>query len=111
MDRGAAAFPLRLVFAGQGGQQHPEHDPAISPSANAAPAVNNNATTNFITGPDGGNYNRGVTNQDAGGADIVISYTPERRRPHQRIGPGVHRGVNGGAFSSGKLYSSASPYQ
>lgn len=38
--------------------------------------VNNNATTNYATAPSGSSYNRGITGQDAGGANIVISYTP-----------------------------------
>jgi hypothetical protein len=39
--------------------------------------INNNDKDNSITGPDGSNYDNGVTGQDAGGVNIVISYTPQ----------------------------------
>jgi hypothetical protein len=39
--------------------------------------VNNNANANFVTGPDGMNYNRKRSNLDGGGADILISYAPQ----------------------------------
>jgi len=80
ITNGASAYPsYHFVFAGQpgiGSQFQP-----ISPSdftiVQYNPwVVNNNRNTNGITGPDGINYNRGVTNRDGGGADILILYTP-----------------------------------
>jgi len=113
---GAAAFPaFNFVFAGQGVASNiPNIDPGDFSIGQYSPwVVNNNGTTNNITGPDGGNYNRGVTNQDAGGANIVISYTPLNAGDPTKVNfvQAYIESVNGGAFSSGKLdTSSASPY-
>jgi hypothetical protein len=41
--------------------------------------VNNNPTNNNLVAPNGRNYNRGVTGQDAGGADFLMYYTPTFR--------------------------------
>lgn len=38
--------------------------------------VNDNAGQNGFIGPDGTNYNRGITGQDAGGANFFLTYTP-----------------------------------
>jgi len=38
--------------------------------------VNNNPLANSILAPNGINYNRGVFQQDAGGADFLLRYTP-----------------------------------
>jgi hypothetical protein len=38
--------------------------------------VNNNKSTNNVIGPDGSNNSLHLTNVDAGGADILLSYTP-----------------------------------
>jgi PEP-CTERM motif len=81
-------FPAyNFVFAGVGpvGQNFTPISPSDFSIAQYKPwVVNNNATTNFITlpynaqlpGGGGTTIDRGVTTQDAGGANIVISYTP-----------------------------------
>jgi len=71
-------FPGTYVFAGTGDAINV---PAI-PSSDFNLVVyhpwvvNNNPVQNEIIGPDGGNWNRGVYNQDAGGADFLLQYTP-----------------------------------
>ena len=66
--------------------------------------VNNNTTTNNVIGPNGrvnGNYNRGVTGQDAGGADIMISYTPTGNDPTKvNFLQAYTQSFNGGATSA-----------
>jgi PEP-CTERM motif len=76
-----------FVFAGQGVASGIAN---ISPSdftiSQYKPWVgSNNAATNFVTGPDSANYNRNVTNQDDGGADIVISYAPKNAGDPARV--------------------------
>jgi hypothetical protein len=75
--------------------------------------VNNNATTNNITDPAGVNRNRGVTNQDAGGADIVISYTPKNKNDPTDINfvQAFIQNTNNAGFTKGKIDSGpGSPY-
>ncbi len=43
--------------------------------------VNSNATMNNLRGPDNSNNNRGVTDQDAGGVNFVLTYTPANGDP------------------------------
>lgn len=85
-------FPdYNFVFAGRGpvGQNFRPINPSDFSISQYNPwGVNNNATTNFITLPynaqlaDGSTtVDRGVTGQDAGGANIVISYTPRNGDP------------------------------
>src|SRR5204863_6222657 len=67
-----------FVFAGQGAASS---IPNIASSdftvSSYAPWVgNSNNGSNNIVGMDGQNYNRGVNNQEAGGANIMISYKP-----------------------------------
>jgi hypothetical protein len=81
---GAAAFnAYNFVYAqnypGGALPNIPDSDFTI---AQYAPwVVDNNNTTNFVSGPDqsGGNnvkHSRNLTGEDAGGANIVINYTP-----------------------------------
>jgi hypothetical protein len=85
---GAARFPsYHFVFAGLPPGSSPFAPPvglsvtAVDPGDFTIDqykpwVVNNNETTNYVIGPNNQNYDRGVTKQDAGGANIVISYTP-----------------------------------
>jgi hypothetical protein len=68
-----------FVFAGQGvAAGIPNIDPSDFTVSQYAPwVVNNNASANYITDPAGRNINRDMTLQDAGGANIVISYKPQ----------------------------------
>jgi MYXO-CTERM domain-containing protein len=73
-----AGFPGTYVFAGTG---HAINIPAVPSSdfnlVEYHPwVVNNNPIQNEIIGPDGANWNRGIYNQDAGGADFLLQYTP-----------------------------------
>ena len=43
--------------------------------------VNSNATMNNLRGPSNSNNNRGVTDQDAGGVNFVLTYTPANGDP------------------------------
>jgi len=63
--------------------------------------INNNSTTNFVTGPDGVKKDRDVTNLDAGGANIVISYKPQGTDPTDVNFLQVYTlSMNGGAYST-----------
>jgi hypothetical protein len=111
---GAAAFPaFNFVFAGQGVASNiPNIDPGDFSIGQYNPwVVNNNGTTNNITGPDGGNYNRGVTNQDAGGANIVISYTPLNAGDPTNVNfvQAFVQNTNGAGFTSGTIDRGSSP--
>jgi hypothetical protein len=66
-----------------------------------------------VNRPDGGLYNRGVTNQDAGGANIVVSYTPLNAGDPDKVNfvQAFIESDNGGAFSTGTIDASGgSPY-
>ncbi|HET6182792.1 MAG TPA: hypothetical protein VFA03_04285 [Acetobacteraceae bacterium] len=114
----ATQYPnyTNLVFAGIGavGQNFTPIDPSDFTISQYKPwVVNNNATTNFITAPDNGNVNRGVSNRDSGGADIVISYTPGANDPRRiNFVQAFVESVNGGAFTTGTIDSSSAnlPY-
>jgi hypothetical protein len=113
---GAAAYPgYNFVFAGQGvasGISNIDAGDFTIDQYNPW-VINSNATKNNITGPDGGNYNRGVTNQDAGGANIVISYTPLNADDPTNVNfvQAYIESVNGGAFAAGKIdTATARPY-
>jgi hypothetical protein len=73
-----SGFPGTYVFAGTGDAAN---IPAI-PSSDFTISiyfpwvVNNNPVQNGFIGPDGTNYNRGIYNQDAGGADFLLRYMP-----------------------------------
>jgi hypothetical protein len=113
---GAAAFPTyNFVFAGQGVASNLKNiDPGDFTISQYNPwVVNSNGTTNNMTRPDGGSYNRGVTNQDAGGNNIVISYTPVNAGDPTKVNfvQAYIESDNGGAFSAGTIdASAASPY-
>jgi hypothetical protein len=102
---------MNFVFAGQGVASGIS---SISPSdftiSQYIPwVVNNNKTTNNISGPavvgtKPMNSNRGVTNEDSGGCDIVISYTPGMGDPTSvNFLQAYVDSVNGGAFTTGTI--------
>lgn len=68
-----------FVFAGQGvASAIPNIDPSDFTVSQYNPWIgNNNATMNNVIAPSGTNYNRGLTDKENGGANIVISYTPQ----------------------------------
>jgi hypothetical protein len=115
---GAAAYPAyNILFAGYGAAAAlssvdagdftiAQYNPWIGTS-------NNTANGNFVTGPDGAKYSRGVTNQEAWGANIVINYTPLGANDPKNVNfvQAYVESNNGGAFSNGKIDSSGtSPY-
>jgi hypothetical protein len=73
-----SSFPGTWVFAGTGDAMNIPAIPASDFNLVVYHpwVVNNNPFQNEIIGPDGGNWNRGVYNQDAGGADFLLQYTP-----------------------------------
>lgn len=96
-----------FVFAGQGVASGIANiDPSDFTIAQYNPwVVNNNATTNFITGPDSRNYDRNLTNQDAGGANIVISYTPKNATDPKNVNflQAYILNMNNAGFTSGTI--------
>jgi hypothetical protein len=113
---GAAAYAgSNFIFAGQGvASIYNSVDPGDFTISQYNPwVVNSNATNNNMNRPDGGTYNRGVTNQDAGGANIIISYTPKNAGDPDKVNfvQAFIESDNGGAFSNGTIDASgASPY-
>jgi hypothetical protein len=113
---GAARFPTyNFVFAGQGVASNiPNIDPGDFTIDQYSPwVVSNNATTNNITPPDDSNVNRGVTDQDAGGANIVISYTPLNAGDPTKVNfvQAFIQNTNGAGFNNGTMDSGrANPY-
>jgi hypothetical protein len=103
---------MNFVFAGQGVASGIS---GISPSdftiSQYIPwVVDNNSTTNNISGPavvknKPLNSNRNVTDEDAGGCDIVISYTPEGADDPESVNflQAYIDSVNGGAFTTGTI--------
>jgi hypothetical protein len=73
--------------------------------------VDNNATTNFVSGPDqtsGTNvkHHRSLTGEDAGGANIVISYNPRASSTDPtdiNFLQAYSISMNGGAFGAGTM--------
>jgi hypothetical protein len=67
-----------FVFAGMGAAANIPNVPASDFNIEIYHpwVVYNNPTTNNMIAPDGSNLNRGVTGQDAGGADFLMTYTP-----------------------------------
>ena len=109
IDQGVAAQNFggyNFVYAGQGVASGIA---GINPSdftvSQYNPWVgNNNATMNNVTGPDGGNYNRNVTGQEDGGANIVISYTPGASDPTSiNFLQAYILNLNNGGNSNGKI--------
>jgi hypothetical protein len=77
--------------------------------------VSNNATTNNVNGPNTNgnkNFNRSVTDQDAGGADIMISYTPQGDDPRSvNFVQAFVQNTNNAGFTTGKIDAGpTSPY-
>ncbi len=113
-------FPVAdYVFAGQGVAVNIPNIPAsdFTVSQYKPWVVNNNSTANFVSGPDVANGNpvihsRNITNQDAGGADIVITYTPRANDPMDvNFIQAVIDRTSGGNFSRPVLDgASISPY-
>lgn len=112
---GAKAYPtFNFVFAGQGVASgiNPV-DPSDFKISQYSPwVVNSNDDMNNMDVPDGSHYNREVTGQDAGGANILISYTPKAGDPDKvNFVQAFIESDNGGAFSTGTIDASrASPY-
>src|SRR5689334_5063375 len=81
---GAAAFnSYNFVYAQNypGGALANIPDSDFTISQYAPWVIDNNATTNFVSGPDqtsgvNNKHHRSLTGEDAGGANIVISYNP-----------------------------------
>jgi len=94
-----------FVFAGQGvASSIPNIASSDFTVSGYAPWVgNNNAALGGIVGPDGFNYNRSVTNLEAGGANITISYKPTAATDPTNINflqvYVLSYSGNGGAFS------------
>ena len=110
-----------FVFAGQGAASEiPNIDASDFTISQYKPwVVNNNATNNFVSGPDvvGTNlvkHYRGFTNQDVGGADIVISYTPQNPSDPTNVNflQAYIESTNGSGFTSGTIDNGGSggPY-
>lgn len=104
-----------FVFAGQGVASGIANISASDFTiAQYAPwVVNNNSTTNNITGPDSANYNRDLTNQNAGGANIVISYTPGAGDPTKvNFLQAFIQNTNNAGFTTGTIDNgtAAGPY-
>src|SRR3954468_1425560 len=79
ITQGAGAYPnFNFLFAGQDLTANvpniPDSDFTITQYTPWV--VNNNMTEGFLTLPSTDKVSRNITNQDAGGANIVISYTP-----------------------------------
>jgi hypothetical protein len=78
--------------------------------------VNNNSTKNQVDGPNtngNSNFNRKVTNQDAGGADILISYTPKNDGDPRSVNfvQAFVQNTNNAGFTTGKIDAGpTSPY-
>ena len=112
---GAKAYPtFNFVFAGMGVASNINPiDPSDFKISQYSPwVVNSNDDKNNMDVPDGSHYNRGVTGQDAGGADILISYTPKAGDPGKvNFVQAFIESDNGGAFSAGTIDATRpSPY-
>ena len=96
-----------FVFAGQGAAAAvPNVDPSDFTVGQYAPWVgSNNSTTNNVTDPAGRNINRSVTNQESGGANIVISYKPSAGTDPTTVNftQAYILSSNGGSFSAGSI--------
>jgi len=96
-----------FVFAGQGvASGIPNIDPSDFTVGQYNPWVgNNNSTMNNVTGPNGTNYNRNVTGQEDGGANIVISYKPQAASDPTNINflQAYILNLNNTGFASGKI--------
>lgn len=122
---GAKAYPgYNFVFAQGGsniGNMFQNIDPSDFTISQYTPwVVNSNNNTNFISGPDKSGtppvnvkHSRGVTGQDSGGANIVVTYTPKRGDPTNiNFVQAYIESTNGGAFSAGTIDSNSAtnPY-
>ena len=116
---GAARFPTyNFVFAGQGVASDIKNiDPGDFTIGQYNPwVINNNGTANNVTSPDpsagNSNVNRNVTGQDAGGADILISYTPLNAGDPTNVNfvQAFIQNTNGAGFTTGVMDSGRTPY-
>jgi hypothetical protein len=116
---GATAYASsNFLFAGYGAAAAlPQIDAGDFTIAQYTPWIgssNNGAGGNSVTGPDTKQYSRGVTNQEAWGANIVINYTPLGANDPKNVNfvQAYVESTNGGVFSNGKIDSSSatSPY-
>ncbi|HET6183107.1 MAG TPA: hypothetical protein VFA03_05875 [Acetobacteraceae bacterium] len=116
---GAAAWPgYTFVDTAQAGVQPisasdftiVQYNPwVVNQYTNPAPG------TNYAVGLNGSHHSRNVINQNAGGADFVLSYTPTAGSNDPTTVNFLQayvQSVNGGAFTSGTIdtCSAASPY-
>jgi len=114
---GAAAFnSYNFVYAQNypGGALANIPDSDFTVSQYAAWVINNNDTTNFVSGPDqtlppvvaNNKHSRKLTNQDAGGANIVISYNPRASSndpTNINFLQAYQLNTNGAGFNAGKM--------
>ena len=109
---------VKFIFAGQGVASGIKIiDPGDFTVTQYKPwVVSNNSTTNFVEGPNTNgnkNFNRKVTDQDAGGADILISYTPKNDGDPRSVNfvQAFVQNTNNAGFTTGKIDAgSTSPY-
>ena len=96
-----------FVFAGQGAASGiPNIDPSDFTVSQYAPWVgNNNSAMNGVIAPNTTNYNRGLTNQEAGGANILISYKPQNASDPTNINflQAYIININNTGFASGQI--------
>ena len=96
-----------FVFAGQGvAAGIPNIDPSDFTVSQYKPWVgSNNSTTNNVTDPASRNINRSVTDQEAGGCNVVISYKPSAGTDPTTVNftQAYILSANGGTFSTGTM--------
>lgn len=125
ITNGVAAVPdfakYNFVFAGQGVASGIPNIPASDFTiAQYKPwVVNNNTKVNYVTDPATDNKGnnlitqRGITNEDAGGADILINYTPRKMTNDPTSVNFVQAyiaSLNGAAFTDGTIDNGTSMY-
>ncbi len=107
---------VNFTFAGSGSNigdlfsQVPSSDFKVS---QYKPWVDNNtSSTNNVVNPTGFSDYRGVTNQDAGGADILLTYTPRANSSDPTIVNFVQAyvdDINNTGFASGRIDNLGAP--
>jgi hypothetical protein len=109
---------VNFVFAGQGVASGIKIiDPGDFSVTQYNPwVVSNNSTTNNVNGPNTNgnkNFNRKVTDQDVGGADIMISYNPKNAGDPTSVNfvQAYVQNTNNTGYTTGKIDAgSTSPY-
>jgi hypothetical protein len=110
-------FPgVNFTFAGSGSNIGDLFSPVPSSDFSLSqykPWVDdNNSTMNNIVNPTGFSDFRGVTNQDAGGANILLKYTPRANSSDPSIVNFVQvyiNDINGTGFTSGRIDNLGAP--